>query len=232
MAQCRSIPYGLGRKDIAVFSNIGPKHVGFLIALLAVAAISYLASAFDTFPGDRGALERFQANRNGWLDDAAVVASSLAKFWVAIASILALSLVLWLTRRRADAVAALLLLVAEASGFGLKELVDRPRPEFSLLTSSPQNLAFPSGHAMHAALLFGLMIVMAEDLVQSVRLRRAVQGTLALMVMACGASRVYLGVHWPSDVLGGFFIGALFLVSILWVRKRLLTGAFSDFFRK
>ena len=223
---------GLCRKDIAVFSSMRVKQGGFLIALLAAAVISYLASAFDTFPGDAGAAERFQAHRSGWLDDAAIVASSLSQFWVAIASILAFSVVLWLARRRADAVAVLLLLGPEAITVGLKELVDRPRPEFSLLASPSHNPSFPSGHAMHAVLLFGLMMVVVEELVEPVRLRRAVQGTLFLMTLACGASRVYLGKHWPSDVLGGFLIGALFLVAILWARKRLLTGASSNFFRK
>ena len=192
------------------------------MALLLWGAICYLAATFDTFPGDTGAIERFQSFRNNWLDDAARVASYLADTPVAIASIFGLSLALWLRRRRADAIVILLVLIPEAINLGLKELVGRPRPELSFLASPPENPAFPSGHAIHAILLFGLLIVIVGALIRPQWLRTGIQGLLGLMILACGASRVYLGIHWPSDVLGAYLLGAFFIVVLLWLRKKLV----------
>ena len=196
--------------------------MGLLAALFIVGAIFYLASLHDTFPGDLDALRNFQSFRSPWLDGAAVVASALARSLTVYLSIPAVSLFLWLGRRRADAAAVLLVFLPEGINLGLKELVGRPRPDFSLLASPPEGPAFPSGHALHAFLLFGLLIYLTGELIRPLWLRTTVQGILGLMVLACGASRVYLGVHWPSDVLGGFLFGGICMVALLWVRKKLV----------
>ena len=196
--------------------------MGLLAALFIVGAIFYLASLHDTFPGDLDALRNFQSFRSPWLDGAAVVASALARSLTVYLSIPAVSLFLWLGRRRADAAAVLLVFLPEGINLGLKELVGRPRPDFSLLASPPGGPAFPSGHALHAFLLFGLLIYLTGELIRPLWLRTTVQGILGLMVLACGASRVYLGVHWPSDVLGGFLFGGICMVALLWVREKLV----------
>ena len=199
------------------------KHIAFVAGLIAIGAICYLAAAFDTFPGDEQALRKFQGFQSEALDDAAIVASSTAQFPVAIVSIAALVFISWLLGRRADAAVALLILVAEAANLGFKELVDRPRPPFSLLESAPGRPAFPSGHALHAVLLFGLLLALVTEHVRTPRLRWALQGSLAFMILAVGASRVYLGVHWPSDVLGGYLVGIFCLLTLLWARKMMIT---------
>ena len=197
--------------------------VGALMALAVIGAICYLAAAYDTFPGDEDALTAFQGFRSGWLDNAAIAAASFAHVAVAVLSIVMLSLVLWASRRRADSLAALLVLAAEAINLGLKAVVDRPRPEFSLLTSLQSGHSFPSGHSLHAIVLFGLLIVMVGELIEPPRISRSIQALLCLLVLTVGASRVYLGAHWPSDVIGAYVIGGLSLVAILWVRKQLIS---------
>ena len=210
---------------MALLPNITVRRLGALGALPGLGAILYLAATFDTFPRDEDALTKFQGFRNSWLDGAAVVATSMAAKEVAILSVLAASLSLWLAHRKADAAAVLLVLLASGINEALRVLVDRPRPEFSLLTSPPDSAGFPSGHAVFAFVLYGLLIVIVGELIQTRRLRIAVQGLLGLMILACGASRVYLGVHWPSDVLGGYLVGGAILVAILWLRKTLLNRA-------
>ena len=196
--------------------------MGLLAALFIIGAIFYLAAIHDTFPGDLDALRDFQSFRSPWLDDAAVVASVLARPLVVYVSIPTVSLLLWLGRRRADAAAVLLVFLPEGINVVLKDLVGRPRPDFSLLASPPDSPAFPSGHALHAFLLFGLLIFITGELIRPMWLRTTVQGILGLMILACGASRVYLGVHWPSDVLGAFLFGGLCMGALLWVRKKLV----------
>ena len=122
--------------------HIGAKQLGLLAALFIVGAIFYLASLHDTFPGDLDALRNFQSFRSPWLDGAAVVASALARSLTVYLSIPAVSLFLWLGRRRADAAAVLLVFLSEGINLGLKELVGRPRPDFSLLASPPERPCF------------------------------------------------------------------------------------------
>ena len=207
---------------MAFVSKIGPRHLAVLIALSVTGAICYLAATFDTFPGDEVALEEFQGLRSGWLDDAAQAASFAANKSVAVSSILVLSLAMWLGQRRADAVAVFLALVPQGFNLAVKELVGRPRPDVSLLSSPLDTPGFPSGHAVHALLLFGLLLIIVGELIKPLWLRTAIQGMLGFAILACGASRVYLGVHWPSDVLGGYLLGGLSIVALLWVRKRLI----------
>ena len=194
-----------------------------LAALIAMVAACYLAATHDTFPGDADALSTLQGFRSQWLDSAAVAATSTAHPLVALASIFALSLALFLTRRIAYALPVFLALVPLGINLGLKALVERPRPEFSLLMSPAGDPGFPSGHSVHALVLFGLLIFMLGGSVRLPWLRVGLQGLLVLMIPAVGASRVYLGGHWPSDVLGGYLLGGIGLVALIWVRKKLVS---------
>ena len=206
-----------------IFSTITIRKLGFALALAVMGTISYLAAVYDTFPGDARAIQEFQSLRTSSLDVAARVSTSLAGTVVAAVSIIALSLALLGLKREPDAVAAFLLLVPEGINLAIKELVGRPRPELSLLSSPPVNAAFPSGHSVHAFLILGFLIVLAVEHSRRPWLKATLVGMLAFMVLACGTSRVYLGVHWPSDVIGGYFWGALSLYVIIQVRKMLIT---------
>ena len=202
-------------------------RLGLLAALVTTGAVCYLAAVHDNFPGDEEAVRRFQEFRSDGLDAVALVITSTAQTPVAIVSILALTFIFLLLRRRVDALASFSIFVFEGMNLGLKELVGRPRPPYSILESPPHNPAFPSGHAFHAILLFGfLLIVLVGERVKNPRLRLALQGLLVFMILACGSSRVYLGVHWPSDVLGGYLLGGIALVVLLWLRKMLITRGF------
>lgn len=196
--------------------------IGAVGSVGIIAVVCFLAAVFDTFPGDMGALERFQDQRNSWLDVAAEGVSFTGGIPVAIISIFVAAVLLWLVRRKADSAVMLLLFVPEGINVGLKELVGRPRPDFTVVISPLSNPAFPSGHALHSMLFFGLLILLAGDVIKTPWLRISVQVVFGMAILACGASRVYLGVHWPSDVLGGFLVGALFLVGISLVRKMLI----------
>ena len=103
----------------------------------------YLAASFDTFPGDKGALTRLQSFRSGWLDDAAVGASAFSQTIAVFVSVPTISLALWLVRMKANAVAVILVLVPDGLNMALKWIVDRPRPDFSLVNPVPEGSSFP-----------------------------------------------------------------------------------------
>jgi len=138
------------------------------------------------------------------------------------------------------AVSALALIVAHrrrealylsASGLGswliytaLKELVARPRPTPELVEVFRQlpDASFPSGHVMFYVCFFGfLSCVAGRRLRRARRVRVAVHGLLGLLVVLVGVSRVYLGEHWPSDLVGSYVLAGTWLavVSHFYVRR-------------
>ncbi|MBI4304914.1 MAG: phosphatase PAP2 family protein [Chloroflexi bacterium] len=96
-------------------------------------------------------------------------------------------------------------------------MVQRERPPAELVNAADSfgGLGFPSGHAFQAVLLFGILAFLASDLIKNRIWRRLLQGALVMLVIAIGISRVYLGAHWTSDVVGGYLWGTAFLL-VLW----------------
>ncbi|MEU8540428.1 phosphatase PAP2 family protein [Streptomyces sp. NPDC048717] len=91
---------------------------------------------------------------------------------------------------------------------GLKSLVDRPRPQWPDPVDSARYASFPSGHAMTATVTFGLLLwVLALYWRETWRGWGTIAGVAVVSVLGVGWTRLYLGVHWPSDVLGGWLFG-------------------------
>jgi undecaprenyl-diphosphatase len=98
----------------------------------------------------------------------------------------------------------------------LKELVNRPRPSVDLVHVYVKVVgdSFPSGHAFMSASILGGVFLLADELLEARWAVRLLRSLLVALVMAIGASRVYLGVHWASDVIGGFLLGLLALAAV------------------
>jgi undecaprenyl-diphosphatase len=129
---------------------------------------------------------------------------------------------LMLTRRRA---AALLLLVAVAGGqalnLGLKHLFVRDRPDAALHLVEVRSPSFPSGHSMAASIFY---LTTGALLTQTARRRREKLYLVAAAIFLTGLigfSRVYLGVHYPTDVIAGWSAGAVWAVLCWAVAARL-----------
>ncbi len=98
----------------------------------------------------------------------------------------------------------------------LKALYDRARPTvFQMIEAS--GLSFPSGHAMFNLSFYGLLIYIVQKEVGNKFIRHGLSIVLFLLIISIGVSRVYLGVHYASDVLAGFSAGFLWLVIALYV---------------
>jgi undecaprenyl-diphosphatase len=95
-----------------------------------------------------------------------------------------------------------------------KQLVNRPRPPVAELITPASGPAFPSGHATQAIVGWGMLAVVLLGC-RSSRARAWILSTAAVVVLLVGASRVYLGAHWLTDVLGGYALGGCWLAVIL-----------------
>jgi len=117
-------------------------------------------------------------------------------------------LFLALTRHRYS---ALLLLVATAGGLALnlvlKLFFNRPRPHVIVWGTNAVSSSFPSGHAMSATIVYSTVAYLAARLARKMWQRWAVMLFAAAIIILISLSRLYLGVHYPSDVLAGSVIG-------------------------
>lgn len=123
--------------------------------------------------------------------------------------------VMWLVIRRAGRLAAYVAVVglgAVGLSAGIKALVARVRPMLDVpVAVAPGDASFPSGHALGVTVTFGALLLVFLPAVPP-RARRTVSGAVLAVIVAVGASRVGLGVHYPSDVVAGWLLGALWLL--------------------
>lgn len=110
-------------------------------------------------------------------------------------------------RMRAAIVVAVAVLGAEAFDGVLKLILKRPRPEAFFGFAEPLSYSFPSGHSVESCCFYGVMAAILAANVRSHARKAAIWTTAGLLAAAIGFSRVYLGVHYPTDVLGGFAAG-------------------------
>ena len=190
-----------------------------------------LALFYPTFPGDQAALLRFQSLQSGWLDASAVAVSTVGWGPVVLGSVLGLGLFLVLVDRRADAAMVALSLFPMLIGQGVKAVIERPRPDYLLAGPVPTSFSFPSGHSLYAFLFGGLLIFVVGNLAIDPKIRGCLQALLVLVILAVGASRVYLGVHWPSDVIGGYLFAAVALILLVMLRNWLIIRGHVSFRR-
>ena len=104
----------------------------------------------------------------------------------------------------------------------LTVLVRRPRPQGFRLVEAP-GLSFPSGHSMAAMAFYGYGIWLVRCGTCGLPLGAATEVALALVILAVGVSRIYLGVHYASDVLGGYCLSSAWLILFVRLAAGLLT---------
>ena len=94
-----------------------------------------------------------------------------------------------------------------------KALIGRPRPELTDHLVQVTSASFPSGHAANSAIIYLTIASLVVQIVEERRARIFILTVAALLVTAIGFSRIYLGVHWPSDVLAGWSFGTLWALA-------------------
>jgi len=203
--------------------DLAQREVGAVTAILVLAAGAWAfgSVADEVAEGETANIDRavLMALRSGgdpndpigphWLQVAAADVTALGSIAVLTLIVLAVSGLFVALRERRE---ALLVLAAALSGVlvsqGLKQLFGRERPDLTFRAVEAANPSFPSGHAMLSAVVFLTLGVLSARFVKRTRIKAYVVGTAVAATLLVGLTRIYLGVHWATDVLAGWSVGA------------------------
>ena len=170
--------------------------------------------------------KEFQENQTPWLSGLMTAVSYIGyQNWLSIGLVVVAAVILWLVDLRLEAVTvAVVYAVSGLLDGAIKLIVGRPRPNASLVevfrVASGQS--FPSGHVMSYVAFWGLLFTFGVILFERWRWWRiALLVVSAFFVVMVGPSRVYLGAHWASDVLGAYLIEAALLGIALFIYLQL-----------
>jgi undecaprenyl-diphosphatase len=99
----------------------------------------------------------------------------------------------------------------------IKTVIARPRPPSDLVSvyTHVNSKSFPSGHVFHYVALYGFLFYLIYTLMPKSFVRNALMIVLGLMIALVGLSRIYLGEHWASDVVGGYLFGSVWLFLVI-----------------
>ncbi|MFQ5879723.1 MAG: phosphatase PAP2 family protein [Dehalococcoidia bacterium] len=181
-------------------------------------ALSVLAAAHTPLPSDAAIITWAQAQPVPGLT-VAKVARAVGSTEVVLGVGWAAAVALWLARRRREALLlALGLVVLPLAQAGIKELVDRPRPSPPLveLRAGYSSPSFPSGHVMSPTFLYAFALYLWLRLSLPGLVRHGLAAFSLFALVLAGPANVFVGVHWPSDVLGGYAWGLVLLLPLVY----------------
>jgi undecaprenyl-diphosphatase len=227
------------RRDLPRLLAAAKSELGAVVALMVIAGglLAFLNVSEEVAEGDTHAFDlavlkalRLPGDPNSligpkWLHVAATDITALGSVTV-LGLIVLLAVVFLASLRRWSA--ALVVLVGAGGGVaisqGLKQLFGRERPDLVYRAVEASNPSFPSGHAMLSAVVFLTLGALAARFTERRRIKALALGAGVLLSVLVGLSRIYLGVHWTSDVLGGGSLGAAWamacwLAAWAWERK-------------
>jgi len=229
----------VGTEEKQVGSRFGHREWWLLIAaFLAAAALWGFAELADEVREgdardfDRTVLLSFRSATDpqtpigpGWLQEVARDVTGLGGTTVLTLFTVAAAGFLFLVRKRH---AAVFLIVSVAGGTLLSLLLkwgfDRPRPDLVPHAVEVYTRSFPSGHAMLSTITYLTLGALLAQVQSRKRVKAYLLGWALLLSFLIGLSRIYLGVHWPTDVLAGWCVGsawALLCGSVaLWLQRR------------
>lgn len=217
------------------------REIGSASALLiaTLGAMGFLAIADEVAEGETHALDlavlralRVEGQPQTligphWLHVAATDVTALGSVTV-LGLIILLAFALLASLRRWSEGA--LLLAGAGGGLlisqGLKRVFGRERPELAYRAVEAVNASFPSGHAMLSAVVFLTLGVLTARFADRRRVRVLAMSAAVLLSLLVGASRVYLGVHWASDVMAGWCVGAAWAMAC-WLAAYLVQRRFT-----
>lgn len=187
-----------------------------------ITTMSIFAAIHPRFPGDLPVALWLQSFEHKFLSSSMEWISNITDAWFAVLIVCIIIGIVWWRIGWREAVMVLVAEVFLVVSLLMKLIVNRPRPSEELLSvfSVKGTNSFPSGHSFFAILIFGLTAYLVFTYVKNKPLRICLIIILTLFTLLVGVSRVYLGEHWPSDVIGGYLTGGFCVFLIAWFHQK------------
>jgi undecaprenyl-diphosphatase len=205
----------------------GPQRVVAYLGMYGVAAVAATFALLWAFASlademaERGPLARMDAAVNRWLDlhgteGGESVFNVITQFGSPLLAVSIVAAILWLAWRR-ERLEAIALAIACSTGVLfdnlLKWFFHRGRPGTATEFIARPTWSFPSGHAMNSIVGYGFLAALLLERARTRAQRAAIVAGAVVLVLIIGFSRLYLGVHYFSDVLGGWLAGAAWMIA-------------------
>ncbi|MEH2122855.1 phosphatase PAP2 family protein [Nostoc sp.] len=185
----------------------------FVLAKLAEEVLEREAFAFDT-----SFLLWLHQFANPHLDNLMLFITNLGNPSTVVIVAGATFLLLWWQRYREEAkIFVLVCLGGLILNTGLKLLFSKPRPELWHRLITEKSFSFPSGHALGSMVLYGFIAY--ELAIHYPHFAKIIYTLTVIFIAAIGISRLYLGVHWPTDIIAGYGVGFLWLMICITMLK-------------
>jgi len=187
--------------------------ISFLFLLLTIFISFFSISEFEA-----ALTKELQEERNPLLDFFMITVSKFGENQVATPMIIGTSLVFYLFKYKLEALFILATSLGSLFNFGLKLLINRQRPTADLVEkiTETSHQSFPSGHTVHYVVYFGMLLVISIKIKAIPVWAKTVIALFCItLIFSVPFSRVYLGAHWTTDVIAGFFFGILVLSGLL-----------------
>ena len=207
------------------------------VAVAAILAWAFIALLEEVSEGETRAIDEaiilaFRVPGNPadpigepWLEEAVRDITALGSAPALVIAVLAVAGFLALAKAWRPAIFTL---VASGGGLVLSSLlkytIDRPRPDLVPHGNLIYTSSFPSGHSMMSAVVYLTLAALVTRLIERKRLKGYALGVAMILTLLVGVSRVYLGVHWPSDVLAGWAAGAAWALGGWLIARRIGLG--------
>jgi undecaprenyl-diphosphatase len=201
------------------------------LGVLAFLLLAALVMADTTHAVDHGLLswlhvpgEPASPVFSDWLVDPMTDITALGGYTALTLLTLGAALYYALLRNYVTAVTVVLAIASSGLVTHLLKLgIDRMRPDLVEHLTHSANASFPSGHALQATAAFLIIGALAAQAQQNPRIKALILVGAALLIFLVGISRVYLGVHWPTDVVAGWCLGTAW-AGLWWLVLRRVSG--------
>ncbi len=199
---------------LALFLIVGLRVALLLIWLFSTLAGQVLEDKLESF--DNRIIGFFDALATSSLDVMYTLITEIGSVWFLSSSSIIVVLLLWFKAK--DKWAALFFIIAiggnGALTWVLKQIYERGRPSINEAIDAI-GFSFPSGHSMGSFVFYGFLIYLVIKSTHKTFIKAGVSIVLSLLVLLIGTSRIYLGAHFPSDIVAGYLAGTIWLTLCL-----------------
>lgn len=192
----------------------------FAVTIVGFSALTALVLIFPHSPVDLEFSEEIQEHHNPLLDFLMTAISWFGLMYSSVITVTVSAIILYLAKKRRATYFCFATLLIGLITYLIKVLVNRPRPgkELVRVITDAKHQSFPSGHVAFYIAFFGFIAFILHYHKWLTKIARNIIVYFCIfMILTVPISRIYLGAHWFTDVLGGFLLGLIFL----WIHIRL-----------